>query len=223
MNLSNFYTSKEWVKFVGALRLERVEDDGYIHCVHCGKPIIHKYDCIGHHIIELTESNVNDVNIAFNPDNIALVHHRCHNEIHNRFGYERRTVYLVYGSPCAGKTTWVLDNAGSSDIILDIDRLWDAVCVDGISKPDRLKSNVFGLRDCLLDQIKTRRGKWRNAYVITTGALIMERKRLCDMLGAIPVYIDSDKDVCLVRAKDKGHGWEKYVNEWWEKFQPDCG
>lgn len=218
--LSNFYNSKAWIKFVNGLRLERVNSDGDLICAHCGKPIVHKYDCIGHHIIELTENNVNDVNIAFNPSNIAFVHHKCHNDIHSRFGYERQSVYLVYGSPCAGKTTWVMNSASKEDIILDIDWLWNSICVDGMAKPDRLRSNIFGLRDCLLDQIKTRRGKWRNAYVIGGYPLIMERQRFCNMLGAQPVYIDCEKEVCLSRAKEKGHGWEEFVLDWWAKFQP---
>lgn len=218
-NLSAFYTSKAWINLVSRLKLERVNKSGDLLCEYCHKPIVAKYDCIGHHVIPLDETNVHDANIALNPSNIQLVHHACHNAIHSRFGYERRTVYLVYGSPCAGKTTWTLNTMGHEDIMLDIDRLWSAICVGG--KPDRLKSNVFGLRDCLLDQIKTRRGKWRNAYIIGGYPLLMERQRICNILGAEPIYIDCEKETCLERSQEKGIDYKKFVLDWWERYQPD--
>ena len=80
----------------------------FIICGHCNKAIVSKYDCIGHHITHLTKENVNDYNISLNPDNVILVHHKCHNQIHNRFnGYKKKRVFLVYGAPCSGKSTWV--------------------------------------------------------------------------------------------------------------------
>ena len=219
-SLSWFYTSKEWINLVGLLKLQRVNNNGDLMCEYCHKPIVAKYDCIGHHKIALDEINVCDANISLNPDNIMLVHHRCHNAIHARFGNERRAVYLVYGSPCAGKTTWVNESAGKEDIIVDIDNLWNAVCVDGMAKPDRLRSNIFVLRDCLLDQIKTRLGKWRNAYVIGGYPLLMERQRMVTRLSAEEIFIDCDKNICLERAKLKNPEWEKYVADWWERYQP---
>lgn len=58
--LSNFYKSKEWTDLLEQLKLERVNSDGEIICEHYSRPIVKKYDCIGHHIEELTEANVNN-------------------------------------------------------------------------------------------------------------------------------------------------------------------
>lgn len=215
--LSTFYKSKQWEGLVNRLKLERLNDEGQLICEHCGKPITRKYDCIGHHKIELTEDNVNDYQISLNPDNIMLIHFKCHNMIHQRFeGFVQR-VYLVYGSPCAGKSTWVQSVANDDDLIVDIDKLWEAVCLsDRHNKPNRLKSNVFGLRDCLIDQIRTRAGMWRNAYVIGGYPLRTDRDRLCDLLRARPIYIEASKDECLSRAvNDK---WKNFVEEWFENF-----
>ena len=85
MSLYNFYRSKQWENLLQVLRNERIDAEGNIICAHCGKPIVRKYDCIGHHVIELTEENYTDANISLNPENIKLVHHRCHNLIHNKF------------------------------------------------------------------------------------------------------------------------------------------
>lgn len=215
--LGNFYTSKAWCKFIAQLKLERIDESGNLICEHCGRPITRKFDCIGHHIIELTDENVNDFSISLNPDNVQLIHFSCHNKIHCRFDGFMQSVYLVYGSPCAGKTTWVHANANDDDLILDMDSLWEAVCMSGkYNKPGRLKRNVFGLRDCMIEQIKLRVGMWRNAYVIGGYPLASDRERMCTMLRARPVFIDEARDKCLERAKDDA--WRGYIEDWFDTY-----
>ena len=219
LTLFNFYKSKEWEDLLERIKLERVNIDGNIICEHCGKLIFKKYDCIGHHKIELTEANVNDYSISLNPDNIMLIHFGCHNQIHERFGYEKpKRVYIVYGSPCSGKSTWINEVAGKDDIVLDMDKIWECVSLcDMYHKPNRLKANVFGVRDCLLEQIKMRVGKWKTAYVIGGYPLKMDRQRLANRLGAELIYIDTNKQECLNRCVNDD--WKKYVEEWFEMYQ----
>lgn len=215
--LNTFYKSKEWTKLLEILKLERVNSDGQIICEYCGEPIVKKYDCIGHHRTELTEANVNNPDISLNPINIMLIHFRCHNKIHERFNGFKQEVYLVYGSPCSGKSTWVKSVANSDDLILDIDSIWESICLsDKYNKPNRLKANVFGIRDTILDQIKTRTGMWRNAYVIGTYPLASDRDRMCNLLRAIPIFIDEDKKTCLARAKTEE--WKNFVEEFFENY-----
>ena len=218
--LDNFYKSKEWLKLRAALMIERVNERGDLLCAYCGKPINKAYDCIAHHKIELTDDNVNDYRISLNPDLVELIHHRCHNIEHQRFEGGRRMVYLVYGSPCSGKSTWVHDVANPDDLIVDIDSIWEAVSLsDRYYKPNRLKANVFGVRDCLIEQIKTRKGNWRNAYIIGGYPLKTDRDRLCDKLGASSVFIDTERKTCLERAKNEE--WKEYISDWFDSFVPD--
>lgn len=215
--LDTFYKTKQWIGLVSRLKIERVNDNGELICEHCGRPITKKYDCIGHHMIELDETNVNDYNISLNPDNIMLIHFKCHNIIHQRFDGFKQNVYLVYGSPCSGKTTWVKDVANDDDLILDIDSIWESVCTsDKYHKPKRLKANVFGIRDCLLDQIKTRKGMWRNAFVIGGYPLASDRERMCNLLGAKPIFIEATEQECLARAINED--WKDYIFEWFESY-----
>ena len=193
--LANFYKSDEWVKFTRAIKLERTNSDGVIICEECRKPIIKAYDCICHHKTYLTDSNVNDYSISLNPENIALVHHKCHNEIHNKLGYVKKEVYLVYGSPLSGKTSYVKSVMNEGDLIVNIDNIWE--CVSGLDryvKPGKLNAVVFGMRDSLLEMIKMRVGKWDNAYIVGGYPLISERERLCKMLGAKEIYIEATKE-----------------------------
>ncbi len=214
----NFYKSKEWQKFINALKLERVNDKGELLCEECGKPIIKAYDCIGHHKIELNDSNINDPTITLNPDNVMLVHHECHNKIHRRFGYSGlRKVFLVYGSPCAGKSTWVNNVAGYGDIIMDMDSIWECITnSDKYHKPDALKRNVFAIRDVILEQIMMRVGNWSQAFVIGGYPNKMDRERLADKLGAELIHIDTDKETCLSRAKNDE--WRGFIQKYFDEF-----
>lgn len=221
--LADFYHSREWGQLMKVLRIERINADGELICECCGKPITRKYDCIGHHKVELTEQNYQLAEIALNPENIALVHHRCHNKIHDRLGLSyTKQVYLVYGSPLSGKTTWVKDNMSAGDLVVDMDSIWE--CISGqprYIKPKRLTQNAFAVRDCLIDMIRTRRGNWLNAYLIGGYPLISERERYCRNLGAREVFIDTPKDVCMERLKNSDRNtpeYRKYIADWWDKF-----
>lgn len=223
MSLYNFYRSREWENLLKVLKLERVDAQGNIICEHCGKPITRKYDVIGHHVIELTEENYTDYNISLNPVNIKLVHHKCHNIIHNKLFSGQRQVFIVYGSPLSGKSSWVTENMAEGDLIVDMDNIW--ACVSGCEryvKPARLKSVVFSVRDNLLESVKYRRGKWLNAYVIGGYPYQAERERLADMLGAREVFIDTSYEECVKRLevcedRDKKL-WEQYISDWWLQY-----
>ena len=221
--LSTFYRTKEWRKLLDVIKNDRVNEDGQIICEHCGKPIVKAYDIIGHHKKELTEENVNDAEVSLNPDNVALVHHRCHNYIHGKLGYSMRQVYLVYGSPLSGKTSWVNENASEGDLIIDMDSIWQ--CVSGCKryvKPPRLKSIVFKVRDMLIESVKYRYGKWSNAYIIGGYPFAAERERLIKDVGAREIFIDVPKEECLRRLHadpDRNcEEYERYIEEWFERF-----
>ena len=232
-----FYKSKAWEDFRKVIIEERTDQDGFIHCAICGKPILKKYDLIIHHKKELDDLNVNDVNVALNPDNVECVHFRCHNEIHDRFvkGHAptykpvQKHVYIVYGSPCSGKTTWVNDNATKNDLIVDMDNIWQMISINNrYDKPDALKGTAFDIRDKLFDIIKYRSGKWHNAFVISSGAMKGDRERLQKRINADEfIFIETSKEDCFKRVKTKGLTdlqqveWLEYIIDWFNKYQPD--
>lgn len=221
--LETFYKSKDWQKLIDVIKLERVDKNGQLICAHCGKPIVDKYDCIAHHTIFLTDENVNRADISLNPELIQLVHHRCHNRIHNKLGYTKREIYLVYGCPLSGKSTYVSTVAEPGDLIIDINSLWKAVsgCPE---KPKVLNSVVFGMRDYLIDCVKYRVGKWDNCYIIGGYPLISERERICKTLGAREIFIDVSKEECISRLNNSENlnkaDYLDYINEWWKRYIP---
>lgn len=187
-----------------------------------GKEIVNKYDLILHHIEPLTEENVNDYSISLNPKNIQIVSHKTHNIIHDKFGiHQQKQVFLVYGSPLSGKSSWVRDNALCGDLIVDIDNIWQCVSgLDRYEKPNKLKAVVFRLYDELYDTVKYRDGKWLNAYVIGGFPLSSERERVRRELHAREIFINTDKEICLKRLREdrRSDNWEKYIEDWFEKF-----
>ena len=236
-----FYKSKEWESFRQVVIAERTDSDGYVHCAVCGKPILKKYDLIVHHKKELDDLNINDAMVSLNPDNCECVHFKCHNQIHERFGFHKggtgggfrpvpKKVYIVYGSPCSGKTTWVHENATGNDLVVDMDSLWQMISINRrYEKPAALKGAVFQIRDAMYDLIKYRSGNWHNAFVIVGGALKGDRDRLVQRIGADElIYIDTAMDVCVQRLEkridmneDTKAEWLIFIQKWFETYQPD--
>lgn len=226
-NLNDFYYTKEWRNLRAYLIESRLNSNGEVICAHCKQPMLKSYEIIGHHKKALTLENVNDINVSLNPDNIDLVHLKCHNEIENRFGYFKQRVYLVHGAICSGKTTFVKEQAGRNDVIIDMDNIWEMLSNNArYNKPDTLKRLVFGAYDYLIESISHRLGKWSNCYVLTTKALPMDRKRLADRLGATIVHIDTDKGTCIKRLQENPNGrnveeYTKLIEKYFEDFKPD--
>lgn len=185
-----------------------------------------------HHIVELTPENVDDAMISLNPGNVMVVHgHPCHDMIHKRFGfgYNKKTyahnVYLVYGPPLSGKSTFVLDNKEYGDIVVDMDKLYHAITfLPEYEKPDQLFPIVRGVYNLLIDNIKTRYGKWENAWVIGGYPNKYKREKMITDLGAEPVFCDIPKEECLRRLsmdrelQSRESEWTEYINKWFDKY-----
>lgn len=240
MTRQQFYTSDTWSKFRKVIIEQRTDEDGFVRCAICGQPILKKYDLIVHHKKELDDLNVNDASVALNPDNVECVHFKCHNQIHERFGFNKTSkggihqpvqkhVYIVYGSPCAGKSSWVKNVATKDDLIVDMDSIWQMISInDRYDKPDALRSVVFDLRDKMYDIIKYRSGRWHNAYIIAGGALKGDRERMKARVGADDlIFIDATKEECMARVRNRFEDgdsrlkWYEYITDWFQKYQPD--
>jgi hypothetical protein len=221
--LKSFYASGEWQAFRAVIIAERDPI-----CQECGKIIANPLDCHVHHIKELTPENVNDVMISLNPENVLVVCHDCHDKEHHRFGHQQleRGVYIIYGPPLAGKKTFVRQNLKRGDLVVDMDALYTAVSMlPYYDKPDNLLPNVRGIYNQLLDNIKTRYGKWNSAWVVGGYADKYKREKLADDLGAELIFCDVSQGECLRRLeidearRYRKDEWEGYISKWFEQYQ----
>lgn len=186
MDLSSFYTSKEWLDLRQTIIAERLVNNETI-CEHCGKPIYKAYDIILHHKQELTVDNVNDCNVSLNPENIMIVHHRCHNYIHSRFGSGTRHIYLLCGKEREDRLKYLNNNAAVGDLICEVHKIREAI---QFGDSNRCDDNVFSVRSLLMDMIKYKRGKWSNCWLIGEYKYIGERERLSKEYGAEIINLD---------------------------------
>lgn len=188
--MADFYKSSTWQKFRERVILERLTDQG-IFCEKCSKPILKKYDLHLHHINELTLGNVNNPEISLNPLNIMVTHARCHNEIHGRYSSTTKEVFIVHGPPYSGMAEYVMGISRPNDLVVDINRIWECLSFHG-RQSERLMSNVFGVYDFLLEQIRLRTGKWLTAWVICSIPYRGQRERLLESLDAKEIHYEPD-------------------------------
>lgn len=220
--LDLFYKSKQWTVFRDLYIAERLLQDGGYFCDYCGEPIDILSDIVLHHTEDLTPDNVNDPLIALNKEKIKQVHSACHNTIHKHAAGGVKKVYIVYGPPLSGKAAYVKRRAWPGDIIVDMDNLYQAISgLPRYNKPDPLLYNVLAIQDVLLEQIRTRFGRWDNAWVIGGYADKYKRNMLADSLGAELIYLGATREDCLSRLKldqHRGDEWRAYIDKWFDRY-----
>ena len=208
-----FYHSKAWRDLSYVLRLKSGK------CQRCGR-IADMKQLHAHHKVLLTPSNVNDVSISLNPDNIEILCNSCHDEEHNRFGYAEHHIYIIYGAPCSGKTTYALERMSNNDIIVDLDMIYEMLTgQDGHEHSDGLRFIAFKIRDTLYDIIKTRYGRFNDAYIVAGLPHRGEREALARRLGAELVHIDTSEGECIKRAEERPSHSTQIIKNYFINFE----
>ena len=212
------YQSKAWADLRQTLIAERG-----MRCEECGRIILRSSEIVADHIKELTPDNVTDPAVALNQENIKLICEDCHNRKHVRFGYVNKEVFIIYGAPCSGKTTIVNQLRQRGYVIVDMDRLYSAISGCSLfDKPDNLRQVIFRTRDALLDIIRTRYGRWYNAYIVGGYPHKAAREELARRLNAKLIYCEATKEECLARAELRGtfaKEYKKYILKWFDEYQ----
>ena len=222
--LDLFYRSKEWIAFRIAYIADRIKQDKGSRCDWCGEWVDKADDVTLHHIDELNPSNVGEASIALNPKNIKQVHSKCHNKIHKHAALKSRRVYLIYGPPMSGKNTYVEQRAWPGDLIIDMDNIYQAITgLPRYDKPDTLYQNAAAVQSLLIDHVKTRMGRWDNAWIIGGYPDRYKRDRVAEQTGAEIIRIEATRDECMARLKldPLRHSiekeWQSYIDKWFDK------
>lgn len=216
-----FYASKVYRDFRFVIIAERG-----LTCEHCGGLIAHQRQAHVHHIMPLSAENWQDATVALNPDNVMIVHQRCHNTLHperSAAQWRSKRVFIVYGMPLSGKTSYVLERKERYDIVLDMDSLYQAITfLPKYDKPDALFTVVRSAYNDLLDRVKTRSGKWRTAWVIGGFADKYQREKLAEDLGAEVILMECTREEALERLRasrpDLIEEYTGYINKWIERW-----
>lgn len=231
-SLEQFRRSKEWEACKQQVDFERQDKDGFIRCEMCGvitksfnpdKTADNRNALIHHHTIEMTIANMNDYDISLNPKRIQCLCVRCHNKVHERFGFSSpRKVYIVTGAPCSGKTSFVKENMKAGDIVCDIDSLWEAISgQERYVKPKGLYPFIEAVERELREQIKMMSNG--TAWIITGAPSAKERQDLAIKLNGEVIHIDTPKQECLDRLYSNPNGrdvnaWTGYIERYFDRL-----
>lgn len=239
---AQFYRGEDWANCKAQVLHERTRADGSLYCEHCGRLILKGFNpqannnagaVVFHHKTFLNNYNVNDAAVAINPANIAVLHWACHNEVHERFGHSggnnipEKKVYLVTGAPLSGKTTFARERLAPSDIILDIDDIWQTISGQPrYIKPNAVKPLVFAVRDEIKGLIGRGAGTWRNAFIIESLPVKMDRQREADRYKAHNVEVitmQTTQEECVARLHGNPNGrdvkaYEQYIDEYFRRY-----
>jgi shikimate kinase len=137
---------------------------------------------------------------------------------------------IVCGPPASGKTTWVLERAKSTDLIIDLDQIKQELsgqpfyhAGDEWVEPALLKRNALlaGL---------SRPSNHTAAWFIATAGWASHRRHWAYMLRPIEVVVLSvPLEVCIarIRADDRrAHCTDKHIalaRQWWDRYTADRG
>jgi hypothetical protein len=200
-------------------------------CSKCHKVFPDTSQLEVHHKKYLKNDDYNKPELAYNIDNVEVICHECHNKEHSRFGYDSpKEVILVYGPPLSGKTTFVKENKYFTDIVLDLDKLQEALTLEPVySRNTKATTSVlFRLRDTVLDLVKVRYGSWRRAWIIGGYPNSFDRDRLIEQLRVTEIFfMDVTKEECLSRLERVSDerftyktDWTKYIDDWFKQYTP---
>ena len=137
-----------------------------------------------------------------------------------------KVVFIVYGAPGSGKTTFVKDSLMPGDIVVDLDVITAALLGTENKHPDyaTVMPLVLSVRDSLYTMIEARVGLWMRAFVISASPDERQISQLADRLGASCIYMDITEDECLRRvmndpARPDKNKAGQIVKEWFYKHR----
>jgi 5-methylcytosine-specific restriction protein A len=134
-------------------------------------------------------------------------------------------VVVVYGPPGAGKTTYVLKKMRPGDLILDSDRLWQALSGQAIhDKPISIFPFMLEAWHAVLNRLKAN-NNILCAWIVTTGKRKQDIEMYENELNAQCFVMETPAIVCLRRVQnDKARDPETMelfkglIDQWWQDY-----
>lgn len=127
-------------------------------------------------------------------------------------------VYLIYGSPCSGKSTFIKEHLQRGDLVCDVDLIYGAI-TNSIPHDAELYTHEVAcqLDGALKEIIYDRRGNWKNAYVVSLANTEEKLQKAKDQINADEcIFIDTPYEVCMERAKERPFYFQWIIQEWFE-------
>lgn len=136
-------------------------------------------------------------------------------------------VYIVWGSPASGKTTYVKTHMKEGDIVVDLDAIKQAISLKARQDiPENLLNVALEIRDLLYEKIHSSEFICENAWVIACLPREEQRDRLKAKMNGTLIHCDATKEECLMRSKLDPERTDKMldreiIEKYWDRFEPD--
>jgi len=204
-----FYNSKTWKLCRQSFIADRVSIDGGM-CQQCKERLGYIVD----HKKEITPDNINNPDVTLSNENFQYLCLDCHNRktfgknlatireglMFNSDGniIENKNTFIVWGAPASGKTSYVKENKGQHDIVVDLDYIRSALSLGEDSK-DTI-AFALDIRELIYDLIEQRVHHYDRAWIICMLPTRSQRSELSRRLKAELIHIDTDKEECIRRS-----------------------
>ena len=132
-----------------------------------------------------------------------------------------RQVTLLWGPPCAGKSTLVRELSKRGDIILDRDQIHSAL--SGLAPHDH-DDNVSPIARAVWNEaLRQLQGpNTARAFVLAGVPTMSQRSELASVITDSQL-IYADRETCHARAQEaqRPEKWHEYIDRWHDNYEPD--
>lgn len=125
-------------------------------------------------------------------------------------------IYLIFGSPCSGKSTYIKEHMTENDIVCDVDLIYGAISTHDPHDADAVVyDTALQITKQLKEIILNREGEWEDAYVVST-ANTKEKIELAkkEVNADKCIFINTPVEICLERAKERPSYFKYLILEW---------
>lgn len=118
-------------------------------------------------------------------------------------------IRIITGPPCAGKSTFVRDNALPGDIVVDMDLIASSLVVDDIESHDYSQEvrriARAARKSAVREALTVGQVSRRNVWIVHTDPNA-EWSRIYRSVNARVTVVDPGRDVCLTRLAERPKG-----------------
>lgn len=240
-----FYKSKAWQRCRNAYVAERVNIDGGL-CEACHERPGEEL----HHIKEIDIFNVRNSEITLNHNNLMWLCKECHFAEHKQRiveSIEKRRkkrilgpggiwfddsgnpqpqkIFIVYGAPASGKTSYVQENKHYGDLVVDLDLIKSALTMcQRRETPDNILNIAIEVRNKIYDLIKQKKVDCKAIWIIASLPKKKDRETIAKELNGELIFLRTDFNECINRAMsdtDRGNAvlQEHIIKKWFEEYE----
>jgi len=137
-----------------------------------------------------------------------------------------RSVTIVTGAPGSGKTTFVRNVITSDDLVVDLDRICEAITGQNTHQDHgNILSIAIGIRDYLYQAIEECAGTWKNAYIITSSPDRKVIDGLKKRFHATEYRVLASRDQCIDRIRNdvsrsgREDVFVNLANQWYDETE----